>query len=871
MTENISIQQLPYIYCYSPTSRRINVSGGIFFNNQELSNDLEGGNLKGNVVFAQASTFPARPATDPRDIRPHLVSLRDTLVLFKPLDETFDSALPLKMLVFNKNVELVYEQTMLPPDQLPSVAEQNTNNGEEFLFLEPETYDKTVNGIVEFNNIVEQIRDHTTIKVEVSDDVWTENVSLPNIEMQDDTLSMVTFSSTSLKPFNVNYGNNTMKIKPNGKMIFFHIGGKWENMYESALYENADIIKNFIINNKAAPVKVIKGMSWVQEFGEDSDGSAIAKNMSAFGNIHVIKKGWYYPAAIHLPKNNASFHNNFVIFSTIGSKAPLVIHHDDSTTTLTKDDSQIFWNQNGKWLEWPGALFGAIKYGDNFWNARIPKEHVEPEMLLMFQNGDARGHMYVDDVGAPTELVLHNIDIGMLVEPRGELYFANNTECQRSYFQTIPVSRLIVTEYEPVHFKEIVLSDNTTYTTHSSDEGGTFGGDMRRHIAKSLVSTGITMANYGIHSTFGPSTSGPASPYFRTANWFTIFNSRGNYSNGVRSHGLTGGGAVVTIFKTCYPNQNEQSHEIGHHWAGHYPGGINGSVHRPSEYFGSSWGWNSDFNLFLPNFQKGVTREPSCVPKEDKATGVITYKCQESFFGHQFGRDAMAGGGGAMYPSISYFTMHTPYMMYSIQNGNATDEEGTNKAGKAKGLENYANWDKNSKTGLVRWDSDCKCMKEWSVTPVERGNKNPKKDTRNLEDLPRVPEEQGVAVATLVGFYDPELTMRTYIYPALHGSYGNVFPSSTEEEINNLSEKACYASVINEKGEEKKFALKDVRSAGENEYKKTGQNMNKFHINVAETFEPTNMKIYCRGQLITERNLSKPTKTLNYNVFGNPL
>ena len=39
-------------------------------------------------MFAQASTFPSRPATDSADIRPHLVALRDTLVL---MDDNEDS------------------------------------------------------------------------------------------------------------------------------------------------------------------------------------------------------------------------------------------------------------------------------------------------------------------------------------------------------------------------------------------------------------------------------------------------------------------------------------------------------------------------------------------------------------------------------------------------------------------------------------------------------------------------------------------------------------------------------------------------------------------------------------------------------------
>ena len=208
----------------------------------------------------------------------------------------------------------------------------------------------------------------------------------------------------------------------------------------------------------------------------------------------------------------------------------------------------------------------------------------------------------------------------------------------------------------------------------------------------------------------------------------------------------------------------------------------------------------------------------------------------------------MAGGGGPMYPSIMDFTMHTPYMLYRIQNG-----EGTGNQGKGKGLELGANWDKNSETGLVKWDAECKCMKPWSVTPLD-----------DFSDLPRKPIEQGVPVATLVGFYDPQSTLRTYIYPALHGAYGNVFEESTEEEINNISENGCYVTVRNANDEEKKFALKDYRQDADGYY------MNKFHINVAENFDPTTVMIHCKNQKVDERTIEKPAGLLSYNVIGRP-
>ena len=224
-------------------------------------------------MFAQATTFPSRPATDPKDIRPHLVSFRDTLVLFKPLNDTFDSEASMKMSVFNQDDNLVYEQPMLPPDQLPPIADRFGDLGDEFVFIEPDSYDVVVDGIIEFNGGHELLMDHKTIKVQVSDDGWIENVYLADISKSNGTLSMITFSSTSSKPFSVNYGDNKLKLKPNGKMVFTNLNGKWENMYESA-YVNHDTVRKFIINNKAL-LTVIENRKLVTNLEKDYNGSGM--------------------------------------------------------------------------------------------------------------------------------------------------------------------------------------------------------------------------------------------------------------------------------------------------------------------------------------------------------------------------------------------------------------------------------------------------------------------------------------------------------------------------------------------------------------------------------------------------------------------
>ena len=132
----------------------IDESGGIYFNNQKLSDDLDG-TLSGSVMFAQTCIIPSQPATDEKDIRPHLVQERDTLVLFKPFDEHFNPDVGVEMSVFDQKNTLVYEQPMLTPDQLPDIAERLGHYGDEWVFLEPESYDIIIYGNTDFDGKID--------------------------------------------------------------------------------------------------------------------------------------------------------------------------------------------------------------------------------------------------------------------------------------------------------------------------------------------------------------------------------------------------------------------------------------------------------------------------------------------------------------------------------------------------------------------------------------------------------------------------------------------------------------------------------------------------------------------------------------------
>ncbi len=312
-----------------------------------------------------------------------------------------------------------------------------------------------------------------------------------------------------------------------------------------------------------------------------------------------------------------------------------------------------------------------IIYAQNMWTVILPANWINPGLTLVFNSGNQSGSLNNIIIGAPNEIIFQTIDIGMLVAPRGAFSFAEQPNLHRDYYQKIPVSRLIVGEYEPVHFTRVVMPNGTLYTSQSATIGTWHEGDMRQYIAKILISQGINFANYGINS----SDASREIPNSYVAFQITAHNARGRYQNGIIVHGGSGGNGVLTIDNSL---GNEWSHEAGHAYSlGHYPGEWRGSTHqRPSPNgVNAAWGWDRHINRFIANFfwDRGGN--------QDCCGGSVP-----PFQGNRFNTDAMAGG----VPSspLSYYTLHTPYVLNISQNY----------------IERHAVFSRNSPTGFKIWD-----------------------------------------------------------------------------------------------------------------------------------------------------------------------
>ncbi len=377
-----------------------------------------------------------------------------------------------------------------------------------------------------------------------------------------------------------------------------------------------------------------------------------------------------------------------------------------------------------------------VVYSHHAWSFPLSWEWMKPGLSLRFSDNRGREGDLTSDMlvfgGAP-EMIIQNIDIGMLVEPRDRYYMIDNmAELATDYFQKIPVSKMVMADYTPVHLRKVTLPNGKIYTKASEDENpGWHGGDMREFVGKRLYSIGINNANFGVTDTAGGSAHWP-----RPFSHITSHNSRGVYlakdkeTGIIRTktvqHGGSGGGGIVTLDNT---RGNEWSHELAHNFGrGHYPSWS--SIHDME----SGWGWDARYNRFIGSLRWKAAPSVSTVPQGQE-------DAVEPFAGeYSFMFEAMAGGESERTGLISYYTLEHPKAARVTQNW-------FNKSN---------NLDMNSSTGYSRWDHDAQQYVEVETNFAK-------------------PLEKGVPVITVLGFYDPALQHASQIYPLIYSNYGNLY------------------------------------------------------------------------------------------------
>lgn len=441
-----------------------------------------------------------------------------------------------------------------------------------------------------------------------------------------------------------------------------------------------------------------------------------------------------------------------------------------------------------------------VVFSNRAWSTALPWNLIKNGLSIRFivnKHTDSEQSGFLTaadiDIGEATQVAFQSIRLGMLthVDKKSGHYTLNNPILAATdYFQTIPTSRVIMGSYADMQLDKVIVRSGVIYDDVSVTTGSYYSGDMRENVAKSQVSTGINLANFGITS----NNMNQSYPYLFKQT--TIHHAWGNYENGRVPHGLSGGNGIATLVDS---RGNEASHEWGHGYGlGHYPGaGLTEDERFKAHHADSGWGLIAHRKRLRDNLIDNA-ESAELQPATFHLDGLIPY-----------GRDAMSGGSGNT--EFSVYTHHTAYSARIIQNH----------------LERYPLPDIGYASGYKKWNEELGQYQEFSY---------PEEDHRLAA------KEVGVAVATILGGYDPDGT-NAVIYPVFHGNYGNVFdlpePDLTLTE-NEVFVDQCWVSISNALGEEKLISVADKRHSN--------NSINQLHINLNAEFKPTLAVLNCRRE-----------------------
>ena len=699
----------------------------------------------------------------------------------------------------------------------------------------------------------------------------------------------------------------------------------------------------------------------------------LAKNDS----IQIKLANGLFTPDIYLPFGN--YQGKRILITSVARTTSTVHYTDERGFEHTKDvttNTNVAFNaiSASRWVNQLDIDHSSYVYGKNFWTAKLPKEWIQPGLKLEFIQGEKKGSLNfaaqgIDGlkIGAPTELLMHTIDIGMLTAPRDIFDFGKDDSLHAEYFQTLPVSRLIVGRYESLHLEKVVMPDGRIFTGADPDPSpdvGVYAGAMRESVSKLLILHGIDNANYGITSSSSTSERWGEGGHPFWAAQITANHAIGKYAkitseadygkDGLWVHGLSGGAGMASL---KYLAGNEFSHEVGHNFGlSHYGGSrrSKASIFRPSNDVNSAWGWDSRSNIFIPNFVQNPTTKTISTAFERTCywtgTGEVLSDCVDPFqindsLAFSFGRDTMSDADPNHPP---HWRQVNRYSMYSPDSAFRTQAF----------LESKVVFDKTSSTGFRKWNPNSYKMEEIELSApyyrslsadvtftriangtsytsylqslftdgadlvtVQMGNayhgrtatapaasansgkwltinhvasddttwtingqtvvfKTGNKQTyqsngtewvqvANLDGTAaRTPELFGIPVTTILGYYDPQKAQATplqpgwpgYIYPALHGAYGFVYPS----ESSTRPSTGCWLEVnTSNPSAVRRYKLQSVRL--------TAGYMNKFQVNVPESEGANSAEVFCGETSLTRGDLASAKNPLTYTVNGMPL
>lgn len=726
---------------------------------------------------------------------------------------------------------------------------------------------------IDANFMNDILNKHSTIKITKVDYDTTNSLMLKG--NLNHVYKQILFTSTSDEPTLIHTKYKCIELKKGDLYLFkCNTNGDWENIpitrdippldysqpesYDLTLDNNKSInessknkkhLLELLKNNESIKIATSDG-NWARNFTLMADNDLHNKKI-------LFSSSADYNSYIHYGKNSLKMKTGeSVLFVYDFHKKWIPIYLNNDSSIAKNEDST-----------------SNLEYIEDTWSVKISEEYIHPGIKLEFVLKDQKGTLSDIDIGASNELLVNTLDIGLLTPPRDAFLFQEKPELNRQYYQTIPVKNFIVSRYEPIHLTKVVMPDGQVFTDKATGEGGGHSGNMRESITKRFYADGINLANYGVNSSASDAES------FNPTSQITAYNSVGVYENGRVIHGWSGGGGKATLNRT---DSNELSHEFGHNFGlSDYYGGKEGGTHATADKKNATWLLDSDNNYFIPNtYQDGSLNHDamsggeaynpkynaytaytpnSLVAIQKKLESKYTF-CPKSSTGYKKWDPNIKKSVDAKL-DLSNFSL----IKFSPKNGSDITTDGINELLKKSNLVylyqgngyyapniNLPVASEHNKNSTIKIKSYAQYNSKVHVNnKVETITKNDlfcyrsdgvnwKRISEPESAIHKKATKQGVEVVTLMGFYDPEGTIDSYIYPPLFGSYGMVYQN--DQRVNTDS---SYLEVSFKDGKKSQYQLNNFRA--------NNDMMNKFHINIEHDLIPIEAKLYINNKMVHSR------------------
>ncbi|MFM8892738.1 MAG: M66 family metalloprotease, partial [Planctomycetia bacterium] len=162
----------------------------------------------------------------------------------------------------------------------------------------------------------------------------------------------------------------------------------------------------------AGPVAIVESKADLDRL-TDPAAAMLLERLRMSGLVEIRTADGLWVRDIHLPRN-ADLEGKMVrVRSTAGYSS--TIHYGDRSAGISRNQTLQFKSVRGQWVLDGELENQGLAYATDAWSGVLPAEWIMPGLKLAIRRGKLAGDLDGIEIGPPTELLLHTIDLGMLV------------------------------------------------------------------------------------------------------------------------------------------------------------------------------------------------------------------------------------------------------------------------------------------------------------------------------------------------------------------------------------------------------------------------------------------------------------------------